>query len=201
MARKKEPRAARATERDAPLFTLPPEMRNTIYELIVSQETCVAYRSAQLLYAPSLSLVSRQLRNEYESVYRHFAPQHAKTVRVHTRDFKGKDLALPLFTHPRTSPVERTYILHIHLTNHWTGVDCQSFLASNQFLDLRPPCEIEVSFDPRSFDLEYLRRALGKCKWNAGMVERAFEEACRRYGLRFEEVMDTRRVPKYWRTR
>ncbi|KAK5714070.1 hypothetical protein LTR15_010978 [Elasticomyces elasticus] len=86
MSARRDPTAKRPIVQDSGLLNLPPEMRNVIYEYIVSGNITVTYRNSKLLYTPTLSRVCRQLRKEYEGIYRRNAPPLAKAVNINTAD-------------------------------------------------------------------------------------------------------------------
>ncbi|KAK4952688.1 hypothetical protein LTR10_009494 [Elasticomyces elasticus] len=84
MPARKAPTAKRPIVQDSGLLNLPPEMRNVIYEYIVSGNITVSYKNSKLLYTPTLSRVCQQLRKEYEGIYRCNAPPLAKAVNINT---------------------------------------------------------------------------------------------------------------------
>ncbi|KAK5745697.1 hypothetical protein LTR17_001197 [Elasticomyces elasticus] len=88
MPARKAPTAKRPVVQDSSLLDLPPELRNAIYEYIVSNTRDVSYCESILLYTPAFGKVCRQLRNEYEGIYRRGAPRFAKAATVH---MKGPD--------------------------------------------------------------------------------------------------------------
>ncbi|KAK3619922.1 hypothetical protein LTR56_023718 [Elasticomyces elasticus] len=74
------------TVQESALLNLPPELRNVIYEYIVSANITVSYKNSKLLYTPTLSRVCQQLHKEYEGIYRHHAPPLAKAVNINPAD-------------------------------------------------------------------------------------------------------------------
>ncbi|KAK3659322.1 hypothetical protein LTR56_001211 [Elasticomyces elasticus] len=86
MPARKAPTAKRPVVQDSGLLDLPPGMRNVIYEYIVNSNITVTYRNSNLLYTPTLSRVCRQLRKEYEGIYRRNAPPLAKAANINTAD-------------------------------------------------------------------------------------------------------------------
>ncbi|KAK4889091.1 hypothetical protein LTR27_012059 [Elasticomyces elasticus] len=91
MPARKASTANRPIVQESGLLDLPPEMRNAIYEYIVSGNITVSYKNSKLLYTPTLSRVCQQLRKEYEGIYRHHAPPLAKAVNINTADLDERE--------------------------------------------------------------------------------------------------------------
>ena len=56
---------------------LPPELRNSIYEYAARDAETVSICLDRILYCPPLSLVRRQVREEFEEIYVQEAPKCA----------------------------------------------------------------------------------------------------------------------------
>ncbi|KAK5704530.1 hypothetical protein LTR17_021799 [Elasticomyces elasticus] len=117
MPARKARTAKRSVIQDSGLLNLPPEIRNAIYEYIVSGNITVSYNNSKLLYTPNLSRVCQQLRKEYEGIYHHHAPPLAKAVNINPTDHdewklsETAQLVLSTQTPPQQRPPFR-YIPH-----------------------------------------------------------------------------------------
>ena len=90
---------------EAPLQRLPPELRNEIYQLVISPGTSVILEDGKLI-RPELSLlgVCRELRKECLPIIRHFLEQ-ADKIEVQVTDFNF-DKLIPCLNRLPTSDTE-----------------------------------------------------------------------------------------------
>ena len=187
-------------------FKLPPELRNAIYEVVAQDEQTLHIDRSGFSYAPSLSRVCQQARSEYESIYKTTGATHATECIIHITDFK-RHVTIDALSHlPHIAPgVQCTYKIYFFLTNAWDSTDLSSVM-SGALLGVDDgdlpaeggnvaPYENEIFFDPKGFDVDFVRRALTRVQWTFRLdqhfgdvkkVEIAFQRAFKRYGMRFE---------------
>ena len=173
------------------LLQLPAELRNNIYEECVVDES-LSIRSGQILYSSPLSLVCRQIRQEYRQIYFDEAPYFAKVVNVFAPNFIAHGLEECLSGLPLPNPLsERQFLIHVILDNFWSREDLRHFLAhtavksNKEFLrlrkgncetywpsDIRAAVSYTISFDPRTFDVHLCRQLLPRIAWCHGTGDR-----------------------------
>lgn len=148
-----------------------------------------------ILYRPPLSLVCRQIRQEFEGIYINGAPKYARTVRTHLTNFiheaGNRNVATIFDALPRLEEgIQRRYILSVFLTNTF-----DSYLHQLRSLDLLPfssGCRLgcgsdsEIFWEPKTFDVQYCHQLLPKLRWclrddKTAVIEEAFERAFKRY--------------------
>ena len=169
-----------APQRCSPFCNLPAELRNMIYELVAESEPRISVRPTHMLYGPSLSLVCQQLRAEYKPVYTAIAPSQAPECTIHITDFNRRQVHHAMSLIP-PNPT-RIYNLHAHLSNVWTSTDLDS-IASGSVLgpqkhtslfgfDFEGPTKygLSVSFEPRTIDVDFVRRAFRKIRYEFQMA-------------------------------
>lgn len=182
---------------------LPPEIRNTVYEYTARNSETISIGLNGILYSPPLSLVCRQLREEYEKIYIDEAPRCASTIKIHLVNFVHKTATKNVFDVVGARPqlegdIERKYVFRVFLTNtfdHYLEQLRSLHLADNEE-DGRNHCRVEVFYQPKTFDVQYCQQLLPKLRWNVSgdhgspksrsewrMIEEAFEVAFKRYGL------------------
>ena len=182
---------------DSRLLNLPAELRNLIYEFVAQSTDAISFRGQCILYCPTLSLVCRQVRDEYEPIYMHEAPRYARKINVHLTDFVifprsgGPDHSiLDSFPEPAAG-VERSWTVLVFMTNLWDRhrLDLRHFIDHSNVLNTK--YNVEIAWDPKTFDVAFLRENMQKLrfcharsssvdqKWPE--VERAFEAAFERY--------------------
>ena len=162
----------------SPLFNLPAELRNSMYELVAEETTSVSLKLGATWYRPYLSLVWRQLRDEYEKVFLKEAPKYATKINIHITDFIWKStqfnlcddlLALPIPLHT----LQCGCTLRVTLTNNRDAYrDQLNELCILRAKDILPCFDVDVRFDPDNFDVEYWRRkglTLREAPWISAM--------------------------------
>lgn len=190
---------------NSPLTNLPPEIRNSIYEFVASDTTSICLRNESIAYTPPLSLVCRQIREEFEGIYYSEAPKYAGHVNISITNFIHKDVMpcierLPAFE----SKGERNIKLRIHLTNTFDnylshlreldwGIETNELDANGKAVHL--DCEYDVVIDHKTFDVECARQVVVKLRWALGSpnllqhhaqwawtkIDKAFGRAFERY--------------------
>ncbi len=174
-------------------FHLPGELRNQIYSDI--DLNCVSLKGNRILYAPPLSLVCRQIRKEYEEIYKDEAVSNATRLHIYSTNFVCQGPALQQLQGQmlRNSLREYRCIDHVFLTNMYDAYkyELRQFVSAGWFnLPNEGPkvdYEVFVDWDPKSFDVEHLKEAVRKLHWCHrdhkawGQVKRAVEETMKRY--------------------
>ncbi|KAK3722492.1 hypothetical protein LTR37_002484 [Vermiconidia calcicola] len=203
MARKRkfaEQLEGQYVEQNSPLLQLPAELRDMIYNHVAKHEDSIAIipeaPTMRVAFASPFALVCRQVRGEYEQMYRQSAVRYAKNVTSHLTNFINEhtrtQLARTLDCLPLPAvDVDRRYSIHIRLTN---TVD--SSLDQLRTLLGQPLSrwKIRISYDPRSFDEAYFCQLVPKLRWIYGSransphdvqrwfaIQAAFEDAFTRY--------------------
>ena len=179
---------------------LPPEIRNSIYEFSACNIDTVSVRVGGILYLPPLSLVCRQVREEFQQIYLDEAAKYATTMKIHltnfvhttaTRNIANTYAAVP----PPLIDVDRRYVLRIFLTNTFdTYLQHLRSLCFPPVADKGIGCPVEIRYDPKTFDVQYCQQLLPKMRWAIGgqhvvtdskrdwkETEKGFEEAFNRY--------------------
>lgn len=188
---------------DSRFLNLPPELRNLVYEYVAQTTRIVSIRENQILYCPSMSLVCHQIRNEYAQNYQDEAPKYAAGIHVNITNFitrikNGGAVSNLQQGLPDPAPgIERNWTVRVHLTNTWDfyRTALRNFIVQGDDL-IEPDYDLEVVWDPKTFDVEFLRQNLQKLRFCHGRpdpvhatiwpkVEKALEEA-------FEKCSPTR---------
>ena len=161
----------------SPLLYLPAELRIHIYGYVASSVDSISVREDRILYAPPLSLVCRQIRHEYEETYVDTAPRYTHKIYINITDFvhrsKSKgDAASSIEQLPPGT--DRTYTFRIWLTNMFEAhnQDLRSFCRGKPLNheprvsnELTRNYDVDIRWDPRSFDVDALRRAVPRQRW------------------------------------
>lgn len=186
--RRERPANPVTVAQDSPFLNLPAELRNRVYELAAQNEIVVSVRSRtsrrqeRTLYCPCLSLVCRQIRNEYKGIYLGRAPNYAARIEVRLSNFINEDIPWSILKildiYPRA---QGTIILRILLTNTWDPNDVrrvstgcawphqrETVVAACQSAAGIRPHEFTIEFDPKTFDVEFCRQAVAKLDWCLG---------------------------------
>ncbi|KAK4889089.1 hypothetical protein LTR27_012057 [Elasticomyces elasticus] len=87
-----EDAAVTTITQNSPLLRLAPELRNAIYELVVAGTTLVSYRQRAVLYTPALGKVCRQIRKEFEGIYKDGAARYADHIEIHVTNINFQDV-------------------------------------------------------------------------------------------------------------
>lgn len=191
----------------SPLLNLPAELRNHIYEYAVSDTETVYFKRDALLYMPALSLSCRQIRHEYETLFRGEAAHYAKHICLEIVDFDSRTCrtSLPYIMElveakrqnvpADADPSDRLQVtIGLHLTNTFDPIGLQPLRKhlrdKGLTWNLTSPPEnfaIELSWNPRSFDIVYLREVISRLPVHMpglrATLEQAFRAACARYTL------------------
>ena len=200
----------------SPFLNLPAELRNTIYEYTVQNTDAISVKPDRVLYSSALSFSCSQVREEYRQIYLQEAAKHANRVNVHITNF--------IYRHPSVGEVssfierlpppvpggERRFLLRIYMTNFWDRhrLDLRNLVGGNPLdsEEISPDAhptdhDIEVRWDPKSFDVNYFLEELPKLRFCHGrtprnlltrptwaQLESAFQEALERYNPKAETV-------------
>jgi hypothetical protein len=183
---------------DSRLLDLPPELRNLIYEFVAKSTNAISVRENMILYCPALSLVCRQIRKEYKRIYVDEAAKYAFRVNIHLTNFvtftlKGGAVSSILEALPKpVSGVDRSWTVRVFMTNFWDRhrLHLRNFIEHGNIL--RTKFDLEIVWDPKTFDVEFLRENMQKLRFCHARTtrladsiwlraEKAFMEAFERY--------------------
>jgi len=170
---------------DSPLFDLPPELRNLIYEYVVTDTKSIVFHNGTALHLSALSAVCHQIRREYEGVERTEAPQYAKELNFHITNFLHQDIfptikSLEEDNHSSPQALDyqpeqpKTIQLHVHLTNTFErylmhlrklAYGLETDRKRNDGQPERLECKYRIYLDHRTFDVQYAKQAVAKMDW------------------------------------
>ncbi|KAK4952689.1 hypothetical protein LTR10_009495 [Elasticomyces elasticus] len=180
---------AAAIFQDSPLLRLAAELRIIIYEYVVKDTTLVSYRQGAMLYTSALGKVCRQVRKEYEKIYKTEAVKHAHQIEMHITNFDHSDVfdtieSSPHHKYPNYSelgeslePWRKKFLVCSLLTNSFD----QSLPEMRRLLERRMlvvkidgdifiPClEYRCVFNQATFDVASAKRALDEAREDWGL--------------------------------
>lgn len=183
------------------LLNLPPELRNLIYECVAQNSDTISIREHTIFYCPALSLVCHQTRDEYRQIYLDEAPKSAARINIHLTNFittmtAGGSISSVCEQFANPAPwIERSWTVRVLLTNLWDRhrLELRNFIEHGDFLKAK--YDLELVWDPKSFDAEFLRENVPKMRFCFGrmlhrpeliwpQMEKALGEAFERYSSR-----------------
>ncbi|KAK5170209.1 uncharacterized protein LTR77_004795 [Saxophila tyrrhenica] len=139
--------------RKVAFLNLPAETGNAIYIFMMQEEEMHIPIAGAPMRVPPLAGACRQVYQEFAAFYRKHANKHAQVVVVDSHNFEDTGrLNLPLYLRRPVSRLRR-FVLRVTLDNninslmHW--IRNLAIATAEQGY---PPYDIEIDFDPESFD-------------------------------------------------